>query len=182
EPHGSHGVADAGGAAERAERLGNPRSADVPRTGRAGRVAGNAVSRLRRVWRLPFAAILCAAFALSAPAAAQPLSATLLFDVRDTTDAPLAGVSLSVVHVPTGVERRATTTASGTAVIPLLAPGDYDVAATLAGFRRTTIDRFHLAAGAKRAFTLVLEPGDVSATVTVTADAARTRMSSGAVG
>lgn len=136
----------------------------------------------RRAWRHVLAAVCCAVFAVSATAAAQPLSATLLFDVRDTTDAPLPGVTLSVVHVATGVERRATTTASGTAVIPLLAPGDYDVSATLAGFRRTTIDRFHLAAGAKRAFTLVLEPGDVSATVTVTADAARTRMSSGAVG
>ena len=116
------------------------------------------------------------------PAGAQPLSATLLFDVRDQTDAPLPGVALSVVHVATGVERSAVTTATGTAVIPLLAPGDYDVAASLAGFRRTAIDRFHLAAGAKRAFTLVLQAGDLAATVTVTADAARARMSSGAVG
>ncbi len=116
------------------------------------------------------------------PAAAQPLSATLLFDVRDQTEASLPGVALSIVHVATGVERSAVTTPAGTAVVPLLAPGDYEVAATLAGFRRTAIDRFHLEAGAKRAFSLVLQPGDLAATVTVTADAARARMSSGAVG
>lgn len=115
-------------------------------------------------------------------ATAQPLTATLLVDVRDSSGAALAGVTLSVVHRPTGVERTATTTSEGLAVVPLLPPGDFDVAASLAGFRRTTVAPFHLEAGAKRTFRLVLEAGDVSEIVIVTADAVRARTSGGAVG
>ena len=68
------------------------------------------------------------------------------------------------------------------AVVSLLQPGDYTVRAALAGFKPTNIESFHLEAGAKRTFTLVLGPGDVSETVTVTADAASARTGATAVG
>ena len=113
---------------------------------------------------------------------AQPLTATLLVEVVDSTGAALPGVGLSVVHPAAGVERVATTGATGMAVVSLLQPGDYTVRATLAGFRQTSIESFHLEAGAKRSFTIVLGPGDVSETVTVTADAARARTGATAVG
>ena len=85
----------------------------------------------------------------------------------------MPGAGLSVVHPAAGVERVATTGASGMAVVSLLQPGDYTVRATLAGFKQTSIESFHLEAGAKRTFTIVLGPGDVSETVTVSADAAQ---------
>ena len=116
------------------------------------------------------------------PLSAQPLTATLLVEVVDSTGAALPGVALSVVHAAAGVERVATTGPTGMAVVSLLQPGDYTVRATLAGFQQTSIETFHLEAGAKRTFTLVLGPGDVSETVTVTADAARPGPARRAVG
>ena len=116
------------------------------------------------------------------PLSAQPLTATVLVEVVDSTGAALPGVGLSVVHAAAGVERVATTGATGMAVVSLLQPGDYTVRAALAGFKPTNIESFHLEAGAKRTFTLVLGPGDVSETVTVTADAASARTGATAVG
>ena len=98
---------------------------------------------------------------------AQPLTATLLFDVRDTTGASLPGVALSVTHLASGVDRSATTTDEGLAAVSLLPPGDYTVKATLGGFKQTSVETFHLEAGARRSFTIVLTPGDVAETVTV---------------
>jgi hypothetical protein len=113
---------------------------------------------------------------------AQPLTATLLFDVRDSTGASLPGVGLSVVHLATGVERAATTTEDGLAAVSLLPPGEYTVRATLAGFRQTAVEPFHLEAGARRGFTITLTPGDLAETVTVSADAVRARAGASAIG
>jgi hypothetical protein len=128
---------------------------------------------------------VCAASCLlsfAARSSAQPLTATLLVDVRDTTGAPLPGVALSVVHLASGVERSATTTAEGLAAVPLLQPGDYTVKASLGGFKQTSVRTFHLEAGARRGFTIVLTPGDIAETVTVSADAVRARAGTGAGG
>jgi hypothetical protein len=133
--------------------------------------------------RALLAAALAALLAASAgPAFAQPLTATLLLDVRDTTGASLPGVGLSVVHLASGVERVSATTDQGLAVVPLLQPGDYTVRATLGGFKQTSVEAFHLEAGARRSFTIVLTPGDIAETVSVTADAVRSRAGTGAVG
>ena len=127
-------------------------------------------------------ATLVLAWSGAATLPAQPLTATLLIEVVDSTGAAVPGVGLSVAHQASGVERIGTTGAGGTAVVSLLQPGDYTVVARLPGFRQTSIAAFHLEAGAKRSFTLVLTPGDVSETVTVTADAARARTGATAVG
>ena len=104
-------------------------------------------------------AVVIALMAFTPTLLAQPLTATLLVEVVDSTGAALPGVGLSVVHPAAGVERVATTGATGMAVVSLLQPGDYTVRATLAGFRQTSIESFHLEAGAKRSFTIILGPG-----------------------
>ena len=113
---------------------------------------------------------------------AQPATATLFVEIEDATGGRLPGVTLTVRNQATAVERRAETTAEGTAVIPLLSAGDYRLAATLTGFRTAVIDRFHLEAGAVRTLRLVLQAGDVHETVPVNGDSAEIRAGSGAVG
>jgi len=115
-------------------------------------------------------------------AAAQPATATLFVQVSDATGGRLPGVSLSVVNQATGVQRAATTTAGGAAVVPLLPAGDYVLEARLDGFRVLSIDVFHLEAGAAKTFNLNLEPGPITETVRVTADRVQVRAGSGAVG
>jgi hypothetical protein len=128
------------------------------------------------------AAAIAAVVLAAVPLHAQPLTATLLFDVRDSTGASLPGVGLSVVHLATGVERLATTTDAGLAAVSLLPPGDYAIRATLAGFKQTAVETFHLEAGARRGLTITLTPGEVAETVTVSADAVRARAGASAVG
>jgi hypothetical protein len=125
---------------------------------------------------------LLAAALIAGPAVGQPLTATLLLEVTDSTGGVLSGAWLSVIHLGTAVERVATTSAAGTAVVPLLPPGDYVVTASMAGFRKTSVQRFHLEAGAKRSLVLVLQPGPVTEIVTVSADAARGRTGTAAAG
>ena len=83
--------------------------------------------------------LLAFCLACAVPADAQPLTATLLIEVTDSTGAALPGVALSVVHRASGVERIADTSDRGLAAVPLLQPGNYTVRATLAGFRQTSI-------------------------------------------
>ena len=129
-----------------------------------------------------FRAAWLALLLLPPPAAAQPATATLFVQVSDTTGGRLPGVSLSVVNQSTQVQRTATTTAGGAAVVPLLPAGDYVLEARLDGFRALSIDAFHLEAGAAKTFNLTLEPGPITETVRVTADRVQVRAGSGAVG
>jgi len=128
--------------------------------------------------------LLACAVVLLLPARlpAQPATATLLVQVEDATGGRLSGAALTVRNQATAVERRAVTSAEGTAAVPLLSAGDYRLAASLAGFRTAVIGRFHLEAGAVRTLRLVLQAGDVRETVQVNGDSAEIRAGTGAVG
>ena len=65
--------------------------------------------------------------------------------------------------------------------MPLLPAGDYVVIAARAGFRRTSVEPFHLEAGVTRTLALTLQPGGPHEFVRVTADAVSSRTSAGAV-
>lgn len=125
---------------------------------------------------------MLAALVFAQPAAAQPATATLLLEVLDPSGAALGGVRIAVINQATLVERSAVTTPRGTAVVPLLPAGDYVLTATLDGFRQAAVERFHLEAGMKEALTLTLEPGAVTETVQVTAEAVRSRIGNAAMG
>ena len=127
-------------------------------------------------------AVLLALLVFAPAISAQPATATLFLQVSDSTGARVPGVALSVVNQATRVERIATTSDRGTAVVPLLPAGDYVVSARLDGFRAAAIDPFHLEAGAAKTFNLTLEPGPITETVRVTADRAQVQAGSGAVG
>jgi len=55
--------------------------------------------------------------------------------VTDTSGGVLPGVTIEVTNSATGIARTAVTGADGTYMVPLLQPGDYDVRASLSGFR-----------------------------------------------
>jgi hypothetical protein len=111
----------------------------------------------------------------------QPSSSTLVIDVTDATGAALGGVALAVLNQATAVERIATSSDRGTAAVPLLPAGDYVLTATLAGFRPTSVESFHLEAGVTRTVKLTMQPGGPDEIVHVTADAVTPRTATGAV-
>ena len=67
-------------------------------------------------------------------ARAQTATATLFIEARDSTGAPLAGVEVRLVNVANALERVVTTSASGTASVPLLPAGSYTATARMSGF------------------------------------------------
>ena len=83
-----------------------------------------------------YAALLL--FLVPAAAAAQVDRATLTGTVKDTSDAVVPGVTVTVRNTATGVAAESTTDDKGIYVVAALIPGDYTVEAALQGFQRTS--------------------------------------------
>ena len=81
-----------------------------------------------------FAPVFCLAVALAPSAFGQAESGTVAGTVTDTTNAVVAGATVSIKNVATGAERTATTNNLGAYTIPGLAPGNYAVTVTKTGF------------------------------------------------
>lgn len=113
--------------------------------------------------------LLLAAFAL--PAVAQTNKATLTGTVTDSNGGTVAGASVTITNVETNQERTVTSDENGNYEAPLLDPGNYRVTATAPSFKKTINDNITLQTGARQGLDIVLQPGDVGAEVTVTADA-----------
>jgi len=91
--------------------------------------------------------------------------------VTDTSGAVIPGVSVTVVNVDTGVERRATTNELGFFVVPLLQPGNYRVEIQQQGFKPVSRTGITLHGRDQLRLNLVMEVGAVTEEVTVAATA-----------
>src|SRR5688572_19856554 len=81
------------------------------------------------------AAFALVAFALfTSPAAAQLRAASLTGQVVDPTGAVIPQATIAIRRSATGFERRVEADSQGAFSIAELAPGDYEVTATSAGF------------------------------------------------
>ena len=127
------------------------------------------------------AAVAWLCILLSPPAAAQTATATLLVDVRTHEGEPLPDVSLSVEHAPTGIVRLVSTSPDGSAVVPLLAAGEYRVLARLNSYRPETVSGVQLPAGGKRVLEITLLPTAFEETVLVSGIAGRATPGGGTV-
>jgi hypothetical protein len=98
-------------------------------------------------------------------------TATLSGVVSDASGAVLPGAQVTVTNTGTGVKRAVTTDSAGRFTASQLAPGPYEVTATLSGFDTLRRDGITLAIGQEANLTLALKVGAVSEQVTVTAEA-----------
>jgi hypothetical protein len=125
--------------------------------------------RDQRKFRLLTVAALAALVGLALPAAAQVNTGTLEVVTTDQEALAMPGVSVRVVNSATGAQRATVSDARGLAIIPALVPGDYNVAASIAGFapaeQAVTI---RLGQTARIIFTLQVQ---MSETITVTGEA-----------
>lgn len=76
-------------------------------------------------------------------------TATLSGTVKDPTGAVLPGAQVVVHNLGTGVDRTLTSDNAGQYVAPSLAPGDYSIHATAAGFGGYTVERLTLLVDAR---------------------------------
>lgn len=113
-----------------------------------------------------------AAFVLLATAAfGQTFTGTMLGTVQDSTGAVLPNVRVVVTEQATGVERSTQTNGVGYFEIPLLPPGIYRIDAQLTGFKRVSRANLKLDTSQKMEVPVTMEPGQVTETVEVKAEA-----------
>ena len=115
----------------------------------------------------PFATLLIIA-ALAVPAFAQEQRGSIEGVVRDASGAVLPGSTVEA-KAPTGVVLSTTADANGVYRFPSLAPGNYDVTASLAGFVSKTVEVVRVSLGQIKKVDFGLPVAGVTETVQVTA-------------
>ncbi|MEO7653276.1 MAG: TonB-dependent receptor, partial [Bryobacteraceae bacterium] len=123
------------------------------------------------------------AFALSAallvsffPSAlrAQGLTGQVSGSVQDPAGAAVTGARISLINAGTGQARESTTDGSGAFVFTELLPGAYQISVEVPGFKRYEQKDMNLSSGERVTLRqITLELGQVSETLSVTAEAAR---------
>lgn len=117
------------------------------------------------------AGIAALLFAIDTPVIAQMTTATLSGMVTDETAAVLPGAQVTVVNRETGNRRAVTTDAEGRFVLSQLAPGPYEVTATISGFDTLRRIGITLAIGQEATVKLVMKVGTMTQQVEVTGEA-----------
>src|SRR3984893_13443080 len=113
--------------------------------------------------------------------AAQEFRGTVTGRVTDSTGAIIPGASVTVTNVATGVAATATTNETGTYTVPYLMPGNYSVTFELIGFRKVARS-VEVRVGDRVEVNAVLDPGAVTETVQVAAEAPLLDARSGSAG
>jgi hypothetical protein len=105
---------------------------------------------------------------VSTPAQAQE-QGSISGTITDSSNAPMAGVRLTVTDGRTNVSRTTTTNAAGLYVISDLVPDPYTVTAEMKGFKRAERSAFTLEVAQTARVDLQLQIGDVTESVSVEA-------------
>jgi hypothetical protein len=109
---------------------------------------------------------------LTAPALAQSqaINGTIEGTVSDSSGGVLPGVTVTITNTDTGAERAVITNDKGLYRAPLLPLGTYRVVAELQGFKKVEQTGVTLSAGQTAVINVTLGIGQVSETISVTAD------------
>jgi len=118
-------------------------------------------------WRTPVAAFLMLLCAVSARA--QFDSATISGVVKDSTNAILPGVDVTLTNVGTKNERHVVTNEAGLYTFPNVPVGEYRIVASLSGFKSIGVGGVQVNAGLNIRVDLALEVGTLSETIQVQA-------------
>jgi hypothetical protein len=109
--------------------------------------------------------------ALVATLLAQDSRGSIGGRVTDAQDAVMPGVGILVTNTETGAASRTETNPTGYFELNLLNPGAYTVTAEMAGFRKLTRGGLELSVAGRLELRLVLQVGQVSDSIEVTASA-----------
>lgn len=119
-------------------------------------------------------AIFCAFCAMSPPFcfAQVETSTSVRGIVTDPSGAAVAGATVTIKNVGTNEERTSTTNSSGFYAFPSLVPGTYDISVTQSGFKRAEIKNRIAQVTQSAQVDVVLQVGQASEAVTVSAEGA----------
>ncbi len=102
---------------------------------------------------------------------AQAVSGSLLGAITDSSGAAVAGAKVVITEVNTGVSRSTESNASGNYNFSNLPPGVYNVSVEQQGFRKAVRSNVDVLVNTSVRVDLELQPGSISETITVTAEA-----------
>ena len=108
----------------------------------------------------------------SLPAQAQFDSATVLGTIRDSSGAALPGVTITLKNSATGIAATAQTDGNGDYQFPNVKIGEYRLSAELQGFTTAVTEKVIVTINARQRVDLMMQPGQLTETVTIT-DAAQ---------
>jgi hypothetical protein len=122
--------------------------------------------------RPPLVGLLAIACCLSVGTLAfsQESTAELRGRVLDAQDAPVPGATITITNQATGVIRQTVSNADGTYFITAISPGSYELAAELSGFTKYTRRDVRLDLGRTTTLDVELRVGNLTETVTITAE------------
>ncbi len=130
-----------------------------------------ATRALIKLWRFSIVVVLgTLLFGLSAPVMGQAVNATLLGTVTDSSGASVANAKVTITETNTGIGHTSQTNESGNYIFPDLPPGTYRVIAEQSGFKRESRVGIDLTVNSTERVDLVLQPGNMSETITVEAE------------
>ena len=118
----------------------------------------------------------------SAPFCVAQVSSRVGGTIRDSSDAPMQGVKVSIADVNRGAPESTTTNDAGRYSFPNIVVGDYQVAAEFAGFKKVTSKVFKVDVNASVDIDIRMEVGQVTETVEVAANAPILQTSDSQVG
>src|SRR5262249_15285479 len=110
---------------------------------------------------------LAAILLLASGAYAQFDTATVLGTVRDVSQAPISGASVTLTSVATGVSQSVSTNDAGEYQFFSVKVARSKVAGEAKGFKRAIAEEFDVSVNARQRVDLIVQVGDVAETVTV---------------
>src|SRR5262245_6326891 len=113
---------------------------------------------------------LLLALAISLPA--QEYRGRIQGSVTDSSQAMVAGATVTLLNTQTGVATTRTTNENGRYLFDLVLPGTYSVTVQLEGFQRFVQEKIQLVSRGDITVDATLRPGDVREAVSVTSQAA----------
>ena len=113
--------------------------------------------------------VLLLTLALAVPAEGQEITGTITGVVTDQTGAAIPGVSVTVRNLGTNAVHTVVTEETGAYVATLLPVGRYEVSAELSGFKKFVRSNLEVTVNDRLGVNIVLQPGEVTETVTVAA-------------
>ena len=128
-------------------------------------VARSGVVLLLPIMRFTMAWLLLACSVVTVRA--QTTSATVVGTLTDSSGARIAGGTVSIKDLATGIEHSATTDGQGEYIIPDLQAAHYSVTFAMAGFRSFVMSDVELLVAQRATLDATLQIGDATQVVTV---------------
>jgi Carboxypeptidase regulatory-like domain/TonB-dependent Receptor Plug Domain len=138
--------------------------------------------QVRKSFSVCMAFFIWGIFLIGRVASAQVDQGTITGVVQDASNAVIPGVQVKLTGTDTGLVLQNQTNGSGIYVFTPVKIGNYKISATSPGFETTTRENLHLDLEQRLNVVLVLKPGAVTETVTVTDEIPLLQTQEGSVG